>query len=230
MKQINICYMINHAYLNLTLESIQHIKKSFKSKNHTLKFYIIGIDDFDTPEGIEFIKSPYGNMPILHQRVYIPELLNVDRVIFIDSDTITLRCISKLWETDLQNNVIGACQHCECDTFGRLLHNWRTMQFSPYTDVDKKLPYFNCGVMLMDCKKWREQQLDIKCLQAIDLYKHTRYKGYDEPGFNLVLLDKWKMLNKKWNYLPSPDESYTRCYILHYYGEYPAGTPRHNMF
>ena len=222
--------MIDQAYLNLTLESIDHIRTSFRSKKHTLHFYIIGIDDFEVPDDITYIKSTYTDLPILHQRVYIPKMLGVDRVIFIDSDTITMKCISKLWDIDLDGNVLGACQHCECDTFGRLLHNWRTLQFAPFVNVDKNAPYFNCGILLIDCKQWIQQQLDIKCLDMINLYKHTKYRGYDEPGFNLVLLDKWKMLNKKWNYLPRPDEKYTRCYILHYYGEYPTGTPRHNMF
>ena len=230
MEQINICYLINKLYLDLTLKSIGYIKDRFKSKKHKLQFYIVGLDEFETPDDIIYIKSPYSDMPILWQRVYIPELIGQDKLIFIDSDTIAFTCISKLWDIPLDDKPIAVAQHCECKTFGQLLNNWRALKFDPFTTVDPDKPYFNCGVMMFDCNKWVNENYDTKCLDMIKTYKHTRYRGYDEPGFNYVLLDKWKPLDIKWNYLPQPHSGYTRCKILHYYGEYPQGTPRHNMF
>jgi lipopolysaccharide biosynthesis glycosyltransferase len=229
MKQIHICYMINEAYLPLTLESIGHVKRSFRSKEHELNIHIVGIEEFTVPDDITFTLTSYRTLPILWQRVYIPEMIGVDRVIFMDSDTITTTCISKLWDIDLGENVIGAVQHLQCTTFGELVNNWKAMDREPFNKHEEK-EYFNCGVMLIDCQRWIEGNYPEKCLEAIKMYNNTQYKGYDEPGFNLVLIDKWQKLDKRWNYIPLPQKDRIIPYILHYYGEYPAGTPRHNMF
>ena len=229
MIDIHVCYMINELYLPLTLTSIEHMRRSFRSKKHRLNIHIIGIEQFDVPDDINFILSPHQSMPILWQRVYIPEMIGTDQVIFIDSDTITTTCISKLWETNLDGNVIGAVQHLQCETFKELVSNWRSLDKKPFNDHPEK-KYFNCGVLLIDNKKWIHGNYAEKCLDAIELYKNTKYRGYDEPGFNLMLIDKWKELDKRWNYIPLPGRPRTIPYILHYYGEYPAGTPRHSMF
>lgn len=221
--------MINEAYLSLTMKSIENLKKFFRSSKHELRIYIIGIDEFAVPDDITFVKSEYTDMPILWQRVYIPQMLGVDRFIFIDSDTIAMTCISKLWDIDIGDNVLAAAQHLQCGTFGELVRNWPSMNNEPFNN-EPDLPYFNCGVMMIDGNKWIEGNYADKCLDAIKLYRNTPHWGYDEPGFNYILKNKWYHLNTKWNYLPLRGRSRTVPYILHYYGEYPAGTPRHNMF
>ena len=117
MKTINICYMINEKYMPLTMKSIENLKRCFRSKKHQLKIYIIGIDDFDVPDDVTFIKSDYTDLPILWQRVYMPEMLGVDKFIFIDSDTIAMTCVSKLWDIDIGDNILAAAQHLQCQTF-----------------------------------------------------------------------------------------------------------------
>lgn len=222
--------MINNQYLPLTLKSMDHIRSRFKSTKHHLHFYIVGIEPIDiSGKDITFILSQHTDMPILWARVHLPEMLGVDKFIFIDSDTITLTCISRLWDVDLQGNILGAAVHCACPTFGDLVNNWRAMNFKPFND-ELHLPYFNCGVMMIDSDKWLNSNIPTKCLEAIQLYKHTRHRGYDEPGFNYILKNQWKQLDQKWNYLPLPGKRVKACHILHYYGEYPTGTPRHSMF
>ena len=106
MENINICYVITgeDEYVNLTLKSIKYIKKTFRSKKHNLKFFVLNEEKIKLPSYIKNIISPYKNIPLLWQRMYIPELLKVNKCIFLDSDTITLTCISKLWETKLNNS------------------------------------------------------------------------------------------------------------------------------
>ena len=229
-ETIHICYMIDEKYLDLTKRSIDHIKRRFKSNDHKLQFYIVGIEEFDVdiPQ-TKFITSPHKDMPILWARVHLPEIIGTSKMIFIDSDTIALTCISKLWDTSLEGNIIAAAQHCACGTFGDLVLNWRTLDFSPF-NKHLSMKYFNCGVMVFDCEQWLSKGLAEKCLDAIHLYRHTKYRGYDEPGFNFVLRHDWKQLDQRWNYLPLPGRPMKACHILHYYGEYPTGTPRHDKF
>lgn len=231
-EDINICYMINELYLDLTYKSMDYIRKQFRrSEEYNLRFWIIGIEQFDVEgDDVTFVMTSHPELPILHQRVYIPEILGVDKVIFIDSDTITLTCISKLWNIDLEGHPMGAVQHCQARTFGLVKMYWEDMDISPFKDIPDDTKYFNCGVMVFDCKKWIEQKMPEQILENFKFYAHTVHHKYDEPGFNVTLHDKWKEFDIKWNFLPLKADRPAVCHILHYYGEYPAGTPRHKMF
>ena len=96
MNNINICYTINNnkKYIDLTLESISSIKRFFRSKKYRLNFFIISEDKLNLPDYITNIISPYKGIPLMHQRIYISELLNVDKVI--------LSCISISHNLDKQ--------------------------------------------------------------------------------------------------------------------------------
>ena len=225
---INICYLINDSFLKLTLESINYIKKFFKSKKHNLKFYIIGINDFNVPDDITFIKSSHPELPILWQRMYIPDMVGVDKLIFIDSDTVTTTCISKLWDTDLNDNVIGAAQHAIVNNVDYIISKWG-LNFPPFTEF-KNQPYFNCGVILMDCVKWNEQNITQKCIDMFKTYDNSKYRGWDEPAWNMALMNNWKRLDDMWNYYPGEGGEYKRAYITHYYGQSNTRKPKHNMF
>ena len=221
MKLINICYLIDHKFLDLTLKSIQYIETFFKSSKHELKFYIIGIDEFDVPDNITYIKSSYLSLPLLHQRVYIPKMLGVSRVIFLDSDTITTTCISKLWETDLKDNIIGAVTSSHVPTVRASVAAWK-FNFPPFTDQDiLELPYFDAGMMLIDCNKWIDSKIPEKTLKIFKTYAHTKYSGHDEPGFSTTLRDKWLKLDERWNYIPNSSKNrnrWKRSYIMQWAG------------
>ena len=225
-KDIHICYLINKKFLDLTMTSIKYIRTFFKSKEHALKFYIIGIDEFEVPDDIIFVKSTYPELPLCWQRMYISEMLNVDKVIFLDSDTVASTCISKLWDVDLEGNTIGAVQH----QLNPVMSDWidgYELHFSPFTDIPDA-PFFNCGVMVIDCKKWIENTITDKCLEVFKTYEHTPHIKKDEPAFNVALLDDWLQLDHRWNYLPK--DKYKKPYIIHYYGKYFGEKPNHHEF
>ena len=226
MESINICYLINGKSLQLTLDSMNYIKRFFRAANYNLKFYIIGIDEFNVPEDVTFIKSTHIELPLLWQRMYISEMLNIDKVIFLDSDTVTSTCISKLYNIDLEGNTIGAVQH----QISPIMNDWiagYNLRFAPFTDIPSA-PFFNCGVMVIDCKKWLERNITDKCLEVFKTYEHTRHIKRDEPAFNVALFNDWLQLDERWNYLPRG--SYKKAFITHYYGQYFGSKPRHNMF
>ena len=160
------------------------------------------------------------------QRIHLSELLGVDKVIFLDSDTVTTTCISRLWETDLQGKTIAAAQLYKLPTFNDVILKYG-FDFKPFVN-NKDSIYFNCGVMLIDCKRWVKRNLLQKCIDAGALYKDTTHDKSEEPAFNIALMDDWLQLDARWNYYPQGQ--YRRAFITHYYGEYFGEKPRHNMF
>ena len=234
MKNINICYILNNnqEYIDLTLDSIYCIKKFLFSKKYKLKFYVISEEPLDLPDYIENVITPYKNIPLMHQRLYITELLDVDRVIFLDSDTINMTCISKLWETNLEDKVVGMAKHYHYDNLDHLI---RTFGFKD-KEKDKIIQdfkfkykiekFYNGGVVLIDCKKWRELNLTRECVGFIDKLKGSNHFKNEEIIYNIVLRDKIYELDELWNYFPR--EKFNRCYIMHYYGVFNSSKPVHS--
>ena len=230
MKNINICYVITNenSYINLTLKSIKYIQNTFKNTKYKLKFFIISEEKIKLPSFIKNVISPYKNIPILWQRMYIPELLKVDKCIFLDSDTITLSCISKLWETNLDGNIVGAVEsHFLKPTDEIPFFNFYKLDYKPYNNIQN---FYNCGVQVIDCIKWIKNNTSKKMLilyNELFKVKHFCYK-MDEPVFCAILDGKIKKLDKKWNFLPH-DRS-IRPSIIHYYGMYFKDKPNPKFY
>ena len=222
---INICYLITRDFLDLTIDSIKSIESLFTSSTHRLRFHIIGTSNFNVPDNISFKISPQPDIPISHQRALIPEIINTDRVLFLDSDTIINTNISKLWDICLEGNTIGAVQHQLLPHFSTMIDRYGLSSIPQFSN-NINTPYFNSGVMLIDCNKWRSSKKTSHLKDAFSLYRHSTSWKMNEPGFNLVFLDDWYQLQWKWNYRPS-SEYFKRPYILHYYAMYHSRKPQH---
>ena len=77
----------------------------------------------------------------------------VERVIYLDCDTVVLKPLRKLWEMDLRGAVLGAAQE---PTIYR--------EVKDYLGMRPEEPYFNAGVLVMDMKAWRAEGLRDKVL------------------------------------------------------------------
>ena len=121
-ENINICYCINKNHVDLTLKSISYIRKFFKNQKYKLKFFICSTDIFKLPNDLNYINIQ-SDLNIIHQHCMLPDFINVDRMIYLDSDTIAMTCISKLWEIDIGNKIItidGRWNHCPVDKFKKV--------------------------------------------------------------------------------------------------------------
>ena len=88
-------------------------------------------------------------------RLFAGDLLpeTVERVIYLDCDTVVLKPLSKLWKMDLHGAVLGAAQE---PTIYR--------EVKEYLGLRPEEPYFNAGVLVMDLKAWRAEGLRDKVL------------------------------------------------------------------
>lgn len=79
----------------------------------------------------------------------------VDRVLWLDPDTVVVDDISDIWNTDLQNRYFAAVEEVRNHN-----HSLR--------------PYFNAGVMLMDLHKFRSDGMDDRIIDEINTvhYEH----------------------------------------------------------
>ncbi len=159
-----IIYVLGH---NL---SDKNIKKIQNEKRENVDIQLISIPDSLLQE-INHNKAesnPYVSR-VDNAKFFITSLLNnVDKVIYLDGDTITRKDLSKLYFTDLGDNYIGA------------VDDWQT---GWEDDPDKR--YFNNGVMLLDLAKMRENNVEA---QLID-YKlnDTVNRFVTQDAYNTVM-------------------------------------------
>lgn len=119
---------------------------------------------------------------------------DLDKVLLIDSDTLVLGSIKELWETNMDEYLIGAVPEIA--------------MYSPYsTYEDNELvglcnPYFNMGIVLCNLKLWREKEIDILIENKIKNYNGD-FKIADQSILNYSINNQMKRLHLKFNYYAS---------------------------
>ena len=88
--------------------STKNIKNfSILASEYHRKIEIIPLDNLN--KFIPFTFDTSGWNPIVLARLILDHLLpeSIDRILYIDGDTVILRSLSALWNTDLKGNVLG---------------------------------------------------------------------------------------------------------------------------
>lgn len=214
---MKVCYLINKEYLKLTETSISYIKTFYKSSDpiEIYLFHFGDLDDIPTSSDYITVKLQKQDYPFFIHRCFLFDYFR-EKIIFIDSDTVCQTNIKKLYDIDLEGKTLGAAQHFELTT--------HTIAYNIYPPTEKikqyvifdDYPFFNAGVMLVDCKKWYENDFTNKVLNCFEGYRGERYDWNDEVAFNLLLgREHAKFIDQRWNY-KGKDK---RPFIVHYYGD-----------
>ncbi|GGH49039.1 glycosyltransferase family 8 protein [Microbacterium album] len=126
-------------------------------------------------------------------RLLIADLLpdRLDRVLYLDADTVLLESPSSLAAQDLEGYALGAVREAQSPwAAGPLGPPWRELGLDPAS------PYFNSGVMLIDLGRWRELEVGSRCLE---LLRRVRPRWGDQDALNTVLEQDWLELPRRWN-------------------------------
>lgn len=123
-------------------------------------------------------------------RLFIGEVLpeQVERVIYMDCDTVILQSLKKMWETDLKGKVIGA-----------------VMEPTIYPSIKAQIgltpeqPYYNAGVLLIDLKKWRACHVQKQLLNFYESMGGHLF-ACDQDTINGALKGKIKTLSPRYNF------------------------------
>ena len=145
--------------------------------------------DFDAYNGLKIgrylSRATYGKFAI-------PDIIDDDKVLYLDSDILVRADVSRLWEIDVSGYYTGAVVDSPSD-YGPDWHYEHNRKLGVPPDE----PYFNAGVMLLNLKKIRRDQLARK---AIDFKLQNPDTGYvDQDAFNAVMWGRWLTLHPSWN-------------------------------
>lgn len=155
-------------------------------------------------------RSRFAHLPvvpelpaIVYSRLLIPELLpeTVERVVYLDGDTLVRHDLSPLFELPLDGALTAAVRDYMID---RTDHVWSGIR-GPEADR----PYLNAGVLVMDVPGWRRERLGERAVEYVKSEGALRWQ--DQDAINAVIGD-WHELEPGWNVqlgsLRRPDLTY----------------------
>ncbi|MGO5580210.1 glycosyltransferase family 8 protein [Streptococcus milleri] len=175
-------YLIGEKISQSNREKLKEFAETYQRK-----VYFIPINNI--ADYIDFDFDTNGWSSIILARLFLDKLLpqDIDRILYLDGDTLVLKDLGEMYDTDLQGKVIGMCPEATVDK-GR-------KEFLALG----KLPYHNSGILLIDLKKWRDEEIGRK---VIEFYRFHEGKLFapDQDALNGALRDQILTMPITFNY------------------------------
>ena len=218
-EEINVAFCVNDkyaAYVATTIASFCHLTKSF------IHFYVIESDMIDLhKQMINNLNKVYSNFDIkyirqkinenlprvgsktaniskdVYNRILIPELINVDKIIYSDVDVMATGNISELWNENLGDNVVGMVKDaCYNKEFYNIFKKTERKIKAKLSKIDLT-NYFYAGMILIDCKKWRKGNYTKK---VFDCVPKAVTKCIEQDAISMALKGEIQSLDLKYCY------------------------------
>ena len=128
-----------------------------------------------------------------YYRILLPEILSedIDKVLYLDCDIIVLGNVKELFEIELNDKALAACQDA-----------------SPYTNLhrrqlglDLKEKAFCSGLMVINLGYWRRTGAEEKLIEYSKREREVVYL-HDQDSLNYVFKNQWYVLPYKWGVAP----------------------------
>lgn len=164
---------------------IQAVQKIHPSA--TLHFY--SLDRFD----FRSLNPGHNGSRMYYARLAMGEILNkVNKVIYLDADTLVIGNLAELWTMNLRGKLAFACPDRKVKRLGEDCP-WEL------SASEKEYPYFNSGVMLVDLAGWRHIGVYTQSAPLAASAK-TLLKWHDQTLLNYILKGSIELLPETWNW------------------------------
>ena len=200
----NYKYDVCILHTTLSKESKKYIKE-IKSKNVRISFH-------NVHASMELLSKKlnvrdYYTLTTYYRLILPRTFWTIDKAIYLDSDIVVRGDISKMFEYDLGDNLVGAVPDASVQIFD---------EFITYAENALGIPherYFNAGVLLMNLKAMREMHFEKK---VEDLVKKVSFKvAQDQDLLNVICKDRVLYLPAEWNVMPLGEKK-DNPLLIHY--------------
>ncbi len=148
---------------------------------------IIELNSLD--EYFDFDFDTNGWNPIVLSRLLLDKILpeSLDRVLYLDGDTIVRGSLSELWNIDFNGKTIG-------------------MSIEPTIDKNRikvlnmgNKPYYNAGVLMVDLNRWRKIKAGDKIIKYYKKFDGKLFAN-DQDAINGAMKDEIIIISPKYNF------------------------------
>ena len=172
------------------------------------------IEFIDVSENVKDIKARFKNVYhfsiATYYRLFIASLFpQYDKIIYLDCDLIVLGDISKLYFTELGNNILGVVSdQYVCNTKEFRLYAEKAIGVNPDA-------YFNAGVLLISLEQFRKNDIEKKFIDLITEHDFDLLDP-DQAYLNYLCFNKTFLLPNGWNKAPTEINCEGNKNIVHY--------------
>lgn len=168
-------------------EMCSKVEKSLPDGAATIRWLPIALDQFSACATIGHISR------VTYARLLIDQLLPVEteRILFIDPDTLILASLEPLWSIDLQGAILGGVMDLGITRDVGL-------NIAGYDQVPRVKRYFNAGVLLIDVRRWRQEEVSQKAMRYLKENPDSPFS--DQDALNVACDGRWLALGDRWNF------------------------------
>lgn len=163
------------------------------------------------PADVQFPADDSAFPSTAYLRLFAPFVVpkDVKKLIYFDVDMVVTADVAELWAKDMQGYTMAAV----LDVGKTAGVKWGGIPNYKALGISADAPYFNSGMMLIDCEKWIEQDVPNKVFTA--MRENIEYVNYaDQYGLNVVFSGKWLQIDPMWNWFANNYHPKPKC--IHY--------------
>ena len=214
-KRIPIFYACDDNFVKYTAVSLRSIMDN-ASKNRKYTVHVLNTNISDDMKQVlnemqneqfevrfddvtDYLRSISDKLPLrdyysktTYFRLFIAEMYpEYDKAIYIDSDTIVTGDIAELYDYELGDNYVGACNEqvmIQEDVYGTYVEQVLGIE---------RDNYFNAGMLVINCEQFRKNKVLDSFIELLHTYNFVVTQ--DEDYLNLICHNKVCFLPQKWN-------------------------------
>jgi len=136
-----------------------------------------------------------------YSRLLVADALppSCERVIYLDCDLVVLKDIALLHDAADNEHTIAVVAGVTLSYVSSLYGATPAVFNYAELGIPATNRYFNSGVMVINLKPWREQNIAARVIDYLERY-HDKVLYHDQGGLNAILYDQWLRLDQRWNH------------------------------
>lgn len=181
--EINV-FILNDGITNKNIEKIRNILNKYECNISFIK-----------TKNIENLNSKIVSLErdnissfTTYSRLFISSLIpdNIDKIIYLDCDILVVDSMKQLWDEDISDYYCAAVLDCCNTTIQKML------------GISEDDNYINAGMLYINLKKWREDNVEEKFLEFI-MNNQNRFYQHDQGIINSTFKDNIKIISPQYN-------------------------------
>ena len=183
-----VCFFVIND--NISSEKIAKLKNTAVKLNTTVEFIAVQEEQFKNVYLSGHVsKAAYFRLALAD---IMPD--DIEKVIYLDVDLLVYDDIKNLWQNDIKKYALAAVPD-----FGIMASNRLCRQKKEVIGLPKGKAYFNSGVLLINLKKWRQENYTKQILEIIN---ENQFPHHDQDALNKLFMNNWLTLDLRWNIIP----------------------------
>lgn len=177
-SKINI-YVLSNGILAQSMENLQ---QAIKQYNNQAEIIVIDFTKIlkRIPTTIKFHLSSFG-------RLFLGECIEKDRVLYLDCDSVVNGSFFELFQMNLGDCICAAVQD---NVY---------VKYKKAIGLQKDDVYFNAGFLMIDLKKWRQENMQAKALEMIERF-NGNIPHNDQGVLNAICYKRILRVHPKYNF------------------------------